>query len=175
MTEKHPKGGQSHRLAGWLNSLNVEKAFMFPAYNFRKFTSPYGFQTLPITKYSCFVQISDIPEALDQCAVFEEYQLLNQQNEQLVRKWMLERTPYLYLKVRPIVLNVGRASFDNRKNKLHIVLDDPEGHGVVAGLLALRALLKNRGQCNNNQYVEFSIMEGIPVELLREFSFAQNI
>ena len=175
MTEKNPMGGKSHRLAGWVYSLNVEKAFTFPAYNFRKFTSPYGVQTVPIIKYSCFVQLPDIPEALDQCAVFDEYQLLNQQDEQLVGKWMMERTPFLYLKVRPIVINVGQATFDNRKNKLHIVLDDPAAHGVVAGLLALRALLKNRGQCNSNQFVEFSIVERIPEELLRDFSFAQNI
>ncbi len=154
---------------------NIARAFLLPVSNFRKFTSPYGIENIPITKYSCYVKLSDIPEALAQCTIYEEYQLLSRQTESQVKEWMRGHDPYLYLKVRPIILSVGQATFDNRKNKLHIKLDDTERHGVIAGLLALRAIMYYRGQYDINQYVELNIIEDMPPDLLSDYAFAQNL
>lgn len=149
--------------------------FTIPVKNFRKFVSPFHEARVPTTLYACYVQICDLPEAFSQFILYEEMQMLNRQTEQQVLAWMQDGTPYLHLRVRPITVTASQVVFDNRKGKVRVELSDRTKHGVVAGLHALRAILGNRDQCNNNQYLELHFLESMPSEALDEFVYAQNL
>lgn len=115
-----------------------------------------------INRYYCYTSIFDVPLELRECVIEEDAEDIP--DEDYIAMLLQQKRDEFHLLAPGIVINAKEVTFDNRKNKVNIILEDEGRHGVIRGANTLRAIFYNRSQFDANIYIELELISDMSLE-----------
>lgn len=140
--------------------------FIIPVKSVRTLKNPTSDQRIKAQLTYCTIEIHTIP------AQFRDFILDPQSNQRLcatTRETLLNSPQQFHLYSRPITIYTEKATYDNRKGKLFLELDNRKGQGIVLGSDILEVILELRDSMTEEVYVEFEFVTGLSSEDIGAF------
>ncbi|MGL5641396.1 MAG: AIPR family protein [Paraclostridium sp.] len=122
-------------------------------------------------KYTCYVNIDDIPEGIPMATNPREQKLTTSVAKE-IEKSLLSNDGEFHLKNRGIVLSAAKVIYNTKESEMDIILDDPYEHGNIDGGHTYQICLKNKNR-GLQQYVQFEIMVGVE-DIIEPLAEARN-
>lgn len=142
--------------------------FQMRAKGFKKMEDPVNKSTGHV-KYICYVQANSISKDFDNWMATNprEQKMTTNVANKIIES--LENNSCFHELNRGILLSAQSVMYDDEKEIITVIMDDPEKHGNIDGGHTLRAVLeaKNKNLLSDDRYVFFEVFTGIesPVEL----------
>ena len=131
----------------------------FPVTSFKKMV--LGLPDEPL-RYFCSAEIHDIPVVLSKFFLHKEEDISAQRLESILVE-MQKNPKVFHFTMRPITLCLTKVTFDTRKQKVTLLLDEQAEDGVYLNESLLRAIYAYRDDSNYNHeiYVEFEFISNL--------------
>lgn len=143
--------------------------FKIPAVQFRRLEDPLGQKNK--RKYLSYVHINDVPENIPMATNPREQKLTTGVAKQ-IQESLLNNDGTFHLKNRGIVISADKVTYNNKKNIMDIILNDPYEHGNIDGGHTYKILLNNKDR-DLDQWVQFEIMVGVE-DIIEPLAAARN-
>ena len=143
--------------------------FKIPAAQFKRMDDPLGRSEK--RKYTCYVHVDDVPEGIPMATNPRE-QKLNSSVAKKIEESLVSNDGNFHLKNRGLVISASKIIFDNKKDIMTLVIDDPYEHGDIDGGHTYKIALQNKEK-GLDQYIPFEIMVGVE-DIIEDLAEARN-
>lgn len=143
--------------------------FKIPAIQFKKLEDPFGRSNK--RKYVCYVHINDVPEDIPMATNPREQRLTTSVAKQIDTS-LASNDGDFHIKNRGIVISAAKVIYNNKKEEMELILDDPYEHGNLDGGHTYKIILQHKNT-GLDQYVQFEIMVGVE-EIIEPLAAARN-
>lgn len=150
---------------------NLKTRLVFPVKSFKKFENPYNSKENP-AKYQFFVNAMDVPKELDLWLdVNPREQKLNTDVSRDIRNSLLSEDKTFHLLNRGILISAEEITYNNKTNKVELVLSDNQNHGIIDGGHTFKIIIleQDKETIKSEKYVSLEVITQVShIEALAE-------
>lgn len=144
----------------------------FPVVSFRNLDTPFHKQGY--RDYFAIVEVGDLPDLTGWRKINVRDPKMTGAVPQAIRDSVHDNPELFAFMNRGIVLAVETVQYDNKTNKVTLILKDPTLHGLLDGGHTYNVLQEEQEALDSPQYVRLEILEGFKAEEIPNLVDARN-